>query len=50
MNMSEVVESVDRAGITKTVAELRLIGDIRGSYSLVRGGIHGATKGYSVSG
>lgn len=29
-NISEVVESVDRAGITKTVAELRPIGNIKG--------------------
>ncbi|HEU5406696.1 MAG TPA: hypothetical protein VFU48_02945 [Nitrospira sp.] len=28
--MSEVVEAVDRAGITKTVAELRPIGNIKG--------------------
>jgi tRNA-splicing ligase RtcB len=29
-NISEVVESVDRAGITKKVAELRPIGNIKG--------------------
>jgi len=29
-NISEVVESVDRAGITKTVAELRPFGNIKG--------------------
>ena len=29
-NISEVVELVDRAGITKTVAELRPIGNIEG--------------------
>lgn len=29
-NISEVVETVDRAGITKTVAELRPIGNIKG--------------------
>ncbi|MDF0668827.1 MAG: RtcB family protein [Nitrospira sp.] len=29
-NISEVVEAVDRAGITKTVAELRPIGNIKG--------------------
>lgn len=29
-NISDVVESVDRAGITKTVAELRPIGNIKG--------------------
>jgi tRNA-splicing ligase RtcB len=28
--ISEVVDSVDRAGITKTVAGLRTIGNIRG--------------------
>jgi tRNA-splicing ligase RtcB len=29
-NISEVVETVDRAGITKKVAELRPIGNIKG--------------------
>lgn len=29
-NISEAVESVDRAGITKTVEELRPIGNIKG--------------------
>jgi tRNA-splicing ligase RtcB len=29
-NISEVVESVERAGITKKVAELRPIGNIKG--------------------
>jgi tRNA-splicing ligase RtcB len=29
-NISEVVESVDRAGITKKVAEFRPIGNIKG--------------------
>jgi tRNA-splicing ligase RtcB len=29
-NISEVVEAVDRAGITKKVAELRPIGNIKG--------------------
>jgi tRNA-splicing ligase RtcB len=29
-NISEVVESVDRAGITKKVVELRPIGNIKG--------------------
>ncbi|KAF4516179.1 hypothetical protein B566_EDAN000418 [Ephemera danica] len=32
-NISEVVESVERAGITKKVAELRPIGNIKGSFS-----------------
>jgi tRNA-splicing ligase RtcB len=29
-NISEVVETVDRAGITKPIAELRPIGNIKG--------------------
>jgi len=33
MKLSEVVDFIDRARITKTVAGLRLIGDIEGRHS-----------------